>query len=436
MPESPPDNTLSGTGMEHLDLFQRLGLALAIGLLMGVERGWQAREAEHGGAVAGIRTFALIGLLGGIVGWFGQTLGPLALGAGVLALAAVVVASHILRAGKGEQNAGVTTQVAEMIAFSLGAMAVMGEGAAAAAGGVVATALLGAKDTLHGWLRKLERLELRAAIKLLLISVVLLPVLPNQGYGPEQVLNPYKLWLLVVMVAGISFIGYFAIKIAGPRIGSLLTGVFGGLASSTALTVSFARMGRESPGMQPLLSAGIALANTTMYVRLWLIVFVLNRGIGEQLLVPLGCMAVAGLVATWMLWRAREEEGKPGATALSNPFELGMAIKFAILLSLVLLASKLLQSWGGSAGLYLLSALAGLADVDAVALSMAQMGGKSVALTVAATAITIAAFVNTGVKAALVWGLCGGLMARRIVLAMTGMVVAGGAGLSLRWLGV
>lgn len=422
--------------MEHLDLFQRLGLALAIGLLMGVERGWQARESVHGGSLAGIRTFALIGLLGGVVGWFGLAVGPMVLAAGFVALAAVVVATHVLRANSGEQNVGITTQVAEITCFALGAMAAMGEGAAAAAGGVVATALLGAKDTLHGWLRKVEQLELRAAIKLLLISVVLLPVLPNQGYGPEEVLNPYKLWLLVVMVAGISFIGYFAIKIAGPRIGSLLTGVFGGLASSTALTVSFSRMGKENPGMQPLLAAGVALANTTMYVRLWLIVFVLNRGIGEQMVLPLGCMALAGLLATWLLWRAREAEGKPGATALSNPFELGMAIKFALLLTLVMLASKLLQSWGGSAGLYLLAAGAGLADVDAVALSMAQMGGKSVALNVAATAVTIAAFVNTGVKAALVTGMCGGLMARRIVYSMAGMVAAGSVGLLLRWLGV
>jgi uncharacterized membrane protein (DUF4010 family) len=422
--------------MDHVALFERLGLALAIGLLMGVERGWQARELADGGRVAGIRTFALIGLLGGIGGWFGQVVGPLALAAGFAALAAVVVASHVMRARNGEHDVGVTTEVAELTAFALGAMAAMGEGAAAAAGGVVATALLGSKDTLHGWVRKLERLELRAAIKLLLISVVLLPVLPNQGYGPEQVLNPYKLWLLVVMVAGISFIGYFAIKIAGPRIGSLLTGVFGGLASSTALTVSFARMGREGPGMQPLLAAGVALANTTMYARLWLIVFVLNQGMGERLALPLGCMAAAGLVSTWLLWRAREEEGKPGAMALSNPFELGMAIKFAALLALVMVASKLLQAWGGSAGLYLLSAGAGLADVDAVALSMVQMGGKSVALTVAATAVTIAAFVNTGVKAALVAGLCGGLMARRIAWAMTAMIVAGAAGLTMRWLGV
>ncbi|MCR6630733.1 MAG: DUF4010 domain-containing protein [Magnetospirillum sp.] len=422
--------------MEHLELFQRLGLALAIGLLMGVERGWQAREVEHGGSIAGIRTFALIGLLGGVVGWFGQSAGPIALAAGFLALAAVVVASHVRRAISGEQNTGVTTEVAELAAFAFGAMAAMGEGAAAAAGGVVATALLGAKDTLHGWLRKLEKLELRAALKLLLISVVLLPVLPNEGYGPEQVLNPYKLWLLVVLVAGISFIGYFAIKIAGPRIGSLLTGVFGGLASSTALTVSFSRMGREGPGMQPQLAAGIALANATMLLRLWFILFLLNHRIGEQLVLPLGCMAVAGGICTVVLWRAREEEGKPGAMVLSNPFELGMAIKFAALLALVMVASKLLQMWGGPAGLYLLAAGAGLADVDAVALSMAQMGGKSVALTVAATAVTIAAFVNTGVKAALVAGLCGGLMARRIAVAMAVMVLAGAAGLTARWLGV
>jgi len=422
--------------LEHLEIFQRLGLALAIGLLMGLERGWQARDVAEGGRVAGIRTFALIGLLGGLGGWFGQAMGPLALASSFLALAALVVAAHVMRSRAGEHEVGVTTEVAELTAFALGALAALGQGEAAAAGGVVATALLGAKDTLHGWIRRLELLELRAAIKLLVISVVLLPLLPNQGYGPEGALNPYKLWLLVVMVAAISFIGYFAIKIAGPRIGSLLTGVFGGLASSTALTVSFARMGRQTPGMQPLLAAGVMVANATMYARLWLIVFVLNQPMGLRLALPLGLMAVAGLVATWFLWRARAEEGKPGATAMSNPFELGMAIKFAALLAIVIVASKLLQSWGGSAGLYLLAAGAGLADVDAVALSMSQMGGKSVALTVAVTSVIIAAFVNTGVKVALVAGLCGGLMARRIAIAMASVIIVGAAGLAMRWVGV
>jgi uncharacterized membrane protein (DUF4010 family) len=339
----------------------------------------------------------------------------------------MVVSGYVMRA-RARPEVGFTTEIAELTAFALAALAAMGEGQAAAAGGVVATAFLGAKDVLHDWVRRLDRLEMRAVIKLLLISVVMLPVLPNQGYGPGEVLNPYKLWLLVVMVAFISFLGYFAIKIAGPRIGSLLTGVFGGLASSTALTVSFARMGKISPFMQPVLAAGVT---ATMYVRLWVIVFVLNQPIGLRLALPLGAMALAGFIGSWVLWRAREGEGeaKPGATTLSNPFELGMAIKFAVLLAVVMLASQALQRWAGAAGLYLLSALAGLADVDAIALSMVQMGGREVALTVATTGITIAAFVNTGVKVALVGGLCGGVMVRRVGWVMLAVLVGGGLGL-------
>lgn len=414
--------------MDHVELFERLALALAIGVLMGVERGWDKREDPDGHRAAGIRTFALIGLLGGVCGWFAQSLGGLPLLGGFIAVSAMVVSGYVMRA-RTRPEVGFTTEIAELTAFALAALAAHGEGQAAAAGAVVATAFLGAKATLHDLIRRLEVLELRAVIKLLLISVVLLPVLPNQGYGPGEVLNPYKLWLLVVMVAFISFLGYFAIKLAGPRIGSLLTGVFGGLASSTALTVSFARMGRNSPPMQAVLAAGVVVANTTMYVRLWIIVLVLNQPIGWRLAVPLGAMAMAGLVGAWVLWRAREDETKPGATTLSNPFELGMAVKFAILLAVVMLASQMLQSWAGSAGLYLLSALAGLADVDAIALSMAQMGGREVALTVAATSITIAAFVNTGVKVALVGGLCGGIMVRRVAWVMAAVIVAGGLGL-------
>lgn len=423
--------------MEHLDIFQRLGLALAIGMLIGLERGWHMRDAPEGQRPAGIRTFSLLGLLGGVWGLLAERIGAPVLAAAFIALAALVIMSHWHSLRRSDADLGITTEVAQLIAFALGALAAMGEGTAAAAGGVVAMAILGAKDVLHRVVRRIEPAEIRAVTKLLLISVVLLPILPDQGYGPGEVLNPFKLWLLVVLVAGISFVGYFAIKIAGPRLGSLLTGVFGGVASSTALTVSFARMGSRSPGMQPMLAAGVALANTTMYLRLWLVVAVLNLDVGLRLVPALGAMALAGLLATWLLWRGRDEEGKPGsAMELSNPFELGMAVKFAMLLAGVMLASKLLQQWAGSAGLYLLAGFAGLADVDAIALSMAQMGGDAVALSVAATAITIAAFVNTGVKAALVGGLCGGVMARRTIMAMGGMVAAGALGLGARLAGL
>lgn len=415
--------------MTTLELFERLGLALAIGLLMGAERGWEAREAPEGRHVAGIRTFALIGLWGGVSGVLAAPLGPLVPAASFIALAALVVA-HLIKRQQTEPNSGITSAVAQLAAFSLGALAATGEMAAAAAAGVVATALLNSKQPLHAWLKGLDRLEMRATIRLLLISVVLLPVLPNTGYGPEGVLNPYHLWLLVVLVAGISFLGYFAIKLAGPRIGSLLTGVFGGLASSTALTISFARMGRDSPGMQPLLAAGVAIANATMYARLWVIVAVLNRRMAMLLLPPMAAMAVTGLIGAFLLWRTRTEEGKPGAMGLSNPFELGMAVKFAALLAAVVVASKLLQAWVGSAGLYLLATVAGLADVDAISLSMAQMAGHGVPLAVAATAVTIAVFVNTAVKAALVSTLCGGIMARRVAVVVAVVVAAGAAGLA------
>ena len=307
--------------------------------------------------------------------------------------------------------------------------------AGAAAGGVVATALLNAKKTLHACLDKIDQLEMHATIRLLMISVVLLPALPNQGFGPEGVLNPFLLWLLVVMVATISFLGYFAIKLAGPSIGSLLTGFFGGLASSTALTVSFARMGRESPTMQPQLAAGIVVANSTMYARLWLLVLVFNREVAWQLLPPLASMLAAGMIAVMLLWRSSSSKEAPGETRLSNPFELGMAIKFAVLLTLVTVASKLMHAYVGAAGLYGLAAVAGLADVDAMALSMARMnGGGEVTVGVAAIAITITVFVNTGVKAALVSGLCGGRMARQITAVVVGMILAGGAGLAVQWL--
>ncbi|MDA8229903.1 MAG: DUF4010 domain-containing protein [Magnetospirillum sp.] len=416
--------------MTTVELFERLGLALAIGLLMGIERGWEVREEPEGSRVAGIRTFALIGLSGGVWGILASQLGPLVLAAGFLALAALVVVSYGAHERPGA-NIGITTAVAELAAFALAALAALGDMAPAAAASVVATALLNAKETLHGWLSHLERLELRAAIRLLLISVVLLPVLPNKEYGPYGGLNPYTLWLLVVMVATISFVGYFAIKIAGPRIGSLLTGVFGGLASSTALTVSFARMGRESPGMQGSLAAGVAVANATMYGRLWTIVTLLNAPLGLRLLPPLAAMMATGLLSAYVLWRMRAEDERPGATRLINPFEVGVAAKFALFLGLVLIASKTLQVWVGAAGLYLLAAVAGLADVDAISLSMAEMGGTRASLTVAATAVTIAAFVNTGVKAALVGVLCGGAMARRTTMVVLAVIASGAFGLLL-----
>lgn len=418
---------------DDLELFHRLGVALIIGLLVGIERGWRQRDMAEGARVVGIRSFALIGLLGGVLGTVAAVAGDAVVAVGFLGFAMLVTAAHWLRS-HDRADLGITTEIAELTTFALGVMAARVDMAAAAAGGVVVVALLGAKEPLHRWLTQLQRLELVAAIKLLLISVVLLPVLPDRTFGPGGAVNPQKLWWLVVAIAGLSFIGYFAIKLAGPRLGSLLTGVFGGLASSTALTVSFSRLGRASPALQSMLAAGVAVAAATMLLRLLLIVGVIRWQLVWSLAWPIGAMAAVGYGGALLLWaRSGGKDHRPGGeTPLSNPFELGTALKFAALLAIVLILAELVKSWLGSAGLYALAAISGLADVDAISVSMANMAGKQAALEVAASAILIAAVVNTAVKAALVWALCGGTMAWRITALAGAMVAAAGAAWLLR----
>src|SRR5690606_13712682 len=184
--------------MNDFDLFSRVGLALAIGLMVGFERGWQSRAESEGRRVAGIRTFALLGLAGGIVGALSDELdGPFAALAFV-AVTALVIVAHLGRLRMGTDY-GMTTQIAAVATFALGLLAVLGDVAIAAAAGVVMTALLASKTLLHRWIARINRLELSAAIQLLIISVVLLPVLPDRGFGPGEVINPYTLWWIVVL---------------------------------------------------------------------------------------------------------------------------------------------------------------------------------------------------------------------------------------------
>ncbi|MCW8928485.1 MAG: MgtC/SapB family protein, partial [Gammaproteobacteria bacterium] len=216
-----------------MELFERLAVALAIGLLIGIERGWHEREAGEGRRIAGLRTFGIIGLLGAVSGLLADELGELLLAATFIAFAALVIAAHVLES-REDRDFGMTTPVAALLTFTLGTLAALGYTAVAGATAVVTATLLGLKPLLHRWIEQMEQRELYAIFKMLMISVVLLPILPNQGYGPWQALNPYEIWWMVVLIAGISFAGYFAVKIAGSRRGLVITGLFGGLASSTA----------------------------------------------------------------------------------------------------------------------------------------------------------------------------------------------------------
>lgn len=417
--------------MDEIELFKRLGLALAIGLLIGVERGWQGRNDARGSRIAGIRTIALMGLLGGLAGVFSLDNNLLALAIIFAAFTAFVVASHASRLEAAPERRGVTTEIAELVTFCLGALAAHGHMAAAAAGGVVVMTLLSFKETLHLMLLNIAANEIQAVAKLLLISVVILPVLPNQGYGPGDAINPYKLWWIVVLISSISFVGYVAIKTTGARIGTMLTGFFGGLASSTALTMTFSRVGKDTPELRSLLAAGIAVASGTMFLRILLLVAALNPLMLHNLAPALGVMAILSYLGAGFLWLDRRAVGLGTPTTLTNPFELMTAIKFALFLGAILVASKFLQQSYGHHGIYLLSAVSGLADVDAITVSMAHMADDQAEIPAAATSIVIAAVVNTLVKVGIVTAVCPSGMAWRTAAVFSVALAGGGLALTL-----
>jgi uncharacterized membrane protein (DUF4010 family) len=284
-------------------IFYHLFVALAIGLLVGVERGWEGRDAGEGQRVAGIRTYGLVGLLGGCSALLAAPLGAIATGLIFIGLAGVLTAVYITNLHE-EHDAGITSLIAALLVYILGLMAGFGQVAEAGAAAVVATLLLQYKPVLHHWISTLEGSELQAGIKLLLISAVVLPILPHQGYGPWQALNPYEMWWMVVLVAAISFVGYFALKLGGARKGAVFTGLFSGLVSSTALTLHFSRLTRRDPLVAPTMATGILLACGTMFPRMFLVASLINPQLLPLLLVPAGIMATLVYVPALFYWRA------------------------------------------------------------------------------------------------------------------------------------
>lgn len=406
-------------------VFYHLGVALAIGLMIGIERGWQERDAKEGTRIAGVRTFGLVGLLGGVLALVAGHLGPLVLGLGFVGLAGMLAAVYVINRRQGDEDVGITSQVAALLAFAFGALAAMGEVAVAAACGVVTTLLLSYKPALHRLVGGLEARELHAGIQLLLISVVLLPILPNRGFGPWEVLNPYAIWWMVVLIALISFAGYVAIKLAGARRGTVFTGLFGGLASSTAVTLHFSRLCRRRAVPAPMLATGILLACGTMFPRMVLVASVLNPALFRVLVVPAAVMALVVYGPALAYWRGSSDPATDDVALLKNPLELKTALGFGFLLALVMLLGKALQQAFGERGVLALAAASGVADVDAITLSLARMARDDLAAPVAVTGIVIAAAVNSLVKGSMATFIGGRRLGLRVGLPLLAGAVAG-----------
>ena len=389
----------------------RLVIALAVGLIIGMERGWQSRDTPQGSRTAGVRSFAFVGLFGGLSALLASRFGANILAVTFFGLVLIVAFSYRISA-KGSQDFGITTELSLLITFILGALAGSGVEGEAVASAVIVAALLGYKQEIHSILNQLERRELIATLQLLIVAVVALPLLPNRNIGPWEALNPRTIGWIVLLIAGISYIGYFAMRIVGSRVGLLATAVIGGLVSSTAVTLAYAKIARKNQSNLALLGAGISLAGGIMAVRLLIEIGIVNPSLVPLLIIPVGLLAIVPLIAAVIIATKTTQNISEAEVKLRNPVELGAALGFAGVLSVLSVLVRAAQNFFGDTGIYILSAISGIADVDTVSLSLAQATHESLSLEIAATGILIAAMVNTLFKALLATFIGGWLLGR------------------------
>jgi uncharacterized membrane protein (DUF4010 family) len=384
--------------MDREDLFLRLGLALAIGFLIGLERGWKERGEKEGQRTAGLRTFSLIALLGGIFGALTKDPNFLLLASGFVMVSGTLAAFY-WREGVSEDDFSATSVVAVMLTFMLGAYAVLGDPAVAAGTGVAAAVLLAAKAQLHGWLARITWPELRSGLVLAVMTFIALPLLPRQAVDPYGAVNPYELWLMTILIAVVSFAGYAAIRIAGPERGMVMAAGAGGLVASTAVTLTLSRMARDNPERVRLLGGSVILSGALMLLRVLVVVAVINFALATSLAPALiaGAAVMAGL-AWWLIYSSPKGKKKGGTDFnLENPFRLKEVLRFGFILTMVMVLAVAARHLFGEAGLIGLAAISGLADVDAITLSMAKTA-QADATSGPALAILTAVGVNTLAK--------------------------------------
>jgi uncharacterized membrane protein (DUF4010 family) len=411
-------------------LIQEFGTALLIGALIGLER--EKRKAtEKETDIGGLRTFIIFALIGAICGWLTDLLDmPWILIAGLVAVTATVTVGYVVTAQRTPESSGITTEAAALAVFLFGAMATLGYLGAAVALAIATTAVLAYKQPLHGLVDKMGWDDIHAGVRLLIATFIVLPLLPDRAIDPWGALNPYSLWRLMLLISSLSLIGYVGTRWFGADRGIVLSGLTGGLVSSTAVTLSFAKQSRDDsrPATSYVLACGMLLAWGIMFGRVVIEVLVVNRALVGQVLVPFIAMGIAAGLAAWLFLKRGAAQSKTTSKApdvpLKNPFSLTAGAKFAAFFAVVLLVVALVQMYWPGRGLYMVAALAGLTDVDAITLSMAEYA-KTGDSGVAVNAIVIAALMNTLVKCGMAATLGGAALRRPIVIAGAAIVASG-----------
>jgi len=414
--------------MSELDLYIRFGIALAIGTLIGLER--EHASSPEVPIFAGVRTFALIALVGAAAGLAATAAATPWVFVGAMGVMGLLLAIAYF-ALSTRNDIGLTTEVTALLTFLLGALCYWGYGGIASAVGVVTVVLLSLKGEMHRFARRITREDIYATLKLAVISAVVLPLLPDRNFGPVpfDVLNPYRIWIMVVLISGISFLGYILMQLLPGRNGIGLTGLLGGLASSTAVTVSFSGRSKERPELAKPLAFGMVLAWTVMFLRMPLEISVVDPALVALIWQP--TLAAGGIAALYAIWfyRRREHE-TDSAVALANPFNLTPALQFALAYAIILVISRAATLYLGNSGVLLTAVVAGSIDVTAVVLTVAELHrlGDISSLT-AAQALILGGIANTVVKAAIAIALGDRVLWRAALPVVPLMLAAAGAAL-------
>lgn len=347
-------------------LWQQFGIALGLGLLVGLQREWAEPEA------AGIRTFALITVLGTLCANLAARFGGGVLATGFVALGGLMVVSNLRRERSQEAHPGPTTEVAALVMFGVGALLQDGMVAESVTIGGTVALLLHWKKPLHHFVERIGRTDIRAVFRMVLIALVVLPLLPDHSFGPYEVLNPFRIWLMVVLIVGISITSYLISRYIGSRSGSVVSGVLGGMISSTATTVSYALRSKTAPQTSSLAALVVMIASTVVFVRVAFEVALVAPGIFWEIFPQFGLMGLWMALIAFLAYVVSRQK-QDGGPEPKDPSNLGAAVIFGGLYALVLLAVAAAKESFGDSGLYLVAALSGLTDMDAITLSTAQL---------------------------------------------------------------
>jgi len=388
-----------------LDLFQRLGLALGIGFLVGVEREWKHRDVPEGQRAAGVRTHAIIGLMGGIAAALLPTIGALGFAALTLTYGAALLAFK-LREADIDKDISVTGTIGALLVYALGAYAVVGNVVIAAASGVALAGLLAFKETIHAWVDKLTWKELRSALLILAATAIALPLLPDRTVDPWDAINPRELWLLTILVAGASFAGYVAVRLLGKDIGLLAGAAAGSLVSSTVVTAELGRRVRAQEADVQTAAAAAALAAAVSVARVGILISIAAAVVLPRVAPALAVGTLTFVIAAFVLRRLASDGADTddaGRQQLQSPLYVWSVVQFAAFLGGVIVVGRIVADAFGEAGLLPFAATAGLADVDAVALAAGSLVRGGLEPSAGGHAVLIAVLVNTFSKAGIGW---------------------------------